>query len=162
EHRRAQIVEELAALAQEENTERDALTKIEAEVTGGRERLRSEAEQLDEVRQKAGEAETALAGGRERVRTAELATQEAGFADRGCRERLAELSRRREALQVQAAQQRSLLEQLSGERGQIDREPVEAALQTQLAARAAAEQTLATARDRQESIATEMRSADEA
>ena len=162
EHRRAQIVEELAALTREEAAERDALARIEAEVAGARERLRAEAEQLDEARQKAGEAETALVGGRERVRTAELAAQDAGFAERACRERLAELSRRREALQAQAAQQRSLLEQLSGERGQIDRQPVEAALQAQLAARAAAEQALAAARDRQESIATEMRNADEA
>ena len=162
QRRRAQIGEELAVLSQEENIERETLASIDAEIDNARKRLRAEAEQLDSARGAVDAAETELAAGRERVRTAELAAQEAGFAERACGERLAELARRREALQTQSAQQQTLLDQLSGERGQIDREPLETALQAQLAARAAAEQVLAAARDRQESLSTEMRGADEA
>ena len=47
------------------------------------------------------EAEVALARGRERVRIAERAAQEAGFAERSCRDRLAEIARRREGLAAQ-------------------------------------------------------------
>ena len=162
EHRRAQIAAELEALAQEDAAERETLAKIDAEIADGRQRLRSQAEQLDGARRAADEADLELAAGRERVRATGLAAQEAGFAERACRERLTELARRRETLQTQAGQQRGLLDQLSGERGQIDREPLEATLQAQLAARAETEQALATARDRQEAIATELRTADEA
>ena len=52
------------------------------------------------------EAEVEFARGRERVRVAERAAQEAVFAERSCRERLAELDRRRESLAAQIAQQR--------------------------------------------------------
>ncbi|TMH32810.1 MAG: chromosome segregation protein SMC, partial [Betaproteobacteria bacterium] len=162
EHRRAQIAQELAAVSQEETAERDMLSQIEAEVAGARGRLSAEAEQLASARDAASEADAALTSGREHVRKTELSAQEAGFAERACRERLAEFARRREALQAQAAQQQNVLDQLTGERGQIDREPVEAALQAQLAVRAAAEEALAGARDRQELMANDMRSADEA
>ena len=49
--------------------------------------------------------------GRERVRAAERATQEADFAERRCRDRLAELERRRSDLAAQGDQQRTLLAQ---------------------------------------------------
>jgi len=108
------------------------------------------------------EAELALAAARDRVHAAERATQEAGFAERSCRERLAEFARRREDLQAQVAQQQALVGQLSTERAQIDWTPVEASLQEQLAARAAAEQALSAARDRQEALAAELRTGEEA
>src|SRR6266513_2300898 len=79
-----------------------------------------------------------------------------------CRERLAEFARRREDLQAQVAQQQALVGQLSTERAQIDWTPVEASLQEQLAARAAAEQALSAARDRQEALAAELRTGEEA
>jgi len=94
----------------------------------------------------------ALARGRERVRVAERAAQEAGFAERSCRDRLAELARRRETLEAQLGQQQLLLTRVTTEREGIDWTPVEAALQTQLNARAATEQALATARDQQEAL----------
>jgi hypothetical protein len=88
--------------------------------------------------------------------------QEAAFAERASRERLAELERRREALAAQTAQQQGLLTQLTSERAAIDWTPVEEALQRQLAARGDAEQALAGARDRQEGLANDLRAADEA
>ncbi len=76
--------------------------------------------------------------------------------------RIVELNRRREGIEAQIAQQQALVAQVADERRQIDWSPVEASLQAQLASRAAAEQALAAARDRQESLASEMRLADEA
>jgi chromosome segregation protein len=55
-----------------------------------------------------------------------------------------------------------LLAQLATERRQIDWTPVEQSLQAQLAVRGAAEQALAAARDRQESIGNDLRAAEEA
>ena len=80
------------------------------------------------------EAEVELARGRERVRAAERAAQEAGFAERSCRDRLAELERRRESLTAQSAQQKALLAQFTSEQAAIDWTPVEEALQRQLGA----------------------------
>jgi chromosome segregation protein len=95
------------------------------------------------------------------LRSAERAAQEAGFAERSCRERLAELARRREGLAGQVEQQQGLLTQLTGERSSIDWTPVEEALQRQLAARASAEQALAAARDALEALGATLRAAEE-
>jgi chromosome segregation protein len=96
------------------------------------------------------------------VRAAERAAQEASFAERSARDRLAELARRRESLAAQTAQQQSLLAQLTSERQAIDWTPVEEALQRQLGARGEAEQALAAARNHQEALTGELRNADEA
>ncbi len=161
ERRRAQIAEELAALTVEETAEREALAAIDEDLRAEHVRLDAEMAQRDSARHTVNEVEVALARGRERVRAAERAAQEAGFAERSCRERLAELARRREALEAQLAQQQGLLTRVAAEREGIDWTPVESALQTQLTVRAAAEQALAGARDHQEAIGTAMRTAEE-
>src|SRR5207253_2450689 len=74
----------------------------------------------------------------------------------------AELERRREGIEAQIAQQDALSAQLANERRQIDWTPSEDSLQSQLALRSAAEQALAAARDRQEAIGADLRTADEA
>src|SRR4029078_2491229 len=61
----------------------------------------------------------------------------------------------------QREQQRALLDQLSSERAAIDWTPVEASLTGQLTVRAAAEQALASARDRLEALAADLRTAEE-
>ena len=155
--RRAAIAEELSALSAEEAVEREARAAIDADLAADRRRLADAMRARDAGEAGRDEAELALAAARDRVHAAERATQEAGFAERSCRERLAEFSRRREDLQAQVAQQQALVGQLSTERAQIDWTPVEASLQEQLAARAAAEQALSAARDRQEALAAELR-----
>ncbi len=162
EKRRAAIAEELAALDAEEALERDARAAIDAAIAAERTRLASEARARDGATRAREAADAALNEARERVRAAERASQEARFAERSCRERLDEYARRREALDGQAAQQRSLLGQLSAQRQETDWTPVEASLQTQLETRAAAEQALAAARDRQEAVAAELRAGEEA
>ena len=162
EKRRAAIAEELAAVGAEETAEREAQSAIEAEIAAEQARLAAESRARDEATRAGDEAEAALAAGRERVRAAERDNQEAGFAERSCRERLEEYARRRESLDAQVAQQRSLLGQLTAQRERTDLAPVEASLQTQLEVRAAAEQALAAARDRQEAVAAELRGGEEA
>jgi chromosome segregation protein len=162
EKRRAAIAEELSTLAAEESVEREGQSAIETEIAAERTRLAAESQARDDTTRGREDADAALNAARERVRAAELVSQEARFAERSCRERLEEYARRREALDGQVAQQRTLLGQLSAQRDQTDLAPVEAALQTQLTARAAAEEALAAARNKQEAVAGELRGAEEA
>ena len=162
ERRRTQIAEELAALVHDDASERASLAAIDVEVEGGRKHLAEATQRRENSRHARNDAEVALAKGRERARIAERAAQEAGFAERSCRERIAELVRRREGIETQVAQQQALVAQVADERRQIDWSPVEASLHTQLATRGNAEQALAAARDRQEGLGSEMRAADEA
>ncbi len=162
ERRHAQISEERRALSDEHAQERDALAAIDAAVAAGRTRLDEAMGERDAIRHTVNEAEVARERGRERVRVAELASQEAGFAERSSRERLAEFARRRETLDEQLAQQQGLLAERTAEREGIDWTPVEAALQTQLTVRGGAEQALAAARDAQEQVGASLRSAEEA
>ena len=149
---------ELAGAIALETAQRDTLVREIADHQSG---LHDEFAKREEARGARNEAEVALARGRERARGAERAAQEAVFAERSARDRIAELERRRESLGRQVAQQRALEERLASEREAIDWSPVEEALQRQLAARGEAEVALAAARDRLEELATRLRSADE-
>ncbi len=160
--RRAQLTQELGDLTAQEAVERDAATTLQAELADMQSKHHDEHALGEAQRHARNEAEVGLARGRERVRTAERAAQEAAFAERSCRERLAELDRRREALVAQVAQQQGLLAQLTSERQAIDWTPVEEALQRQLAARGEAESALAAARDRLEGLTAELRAGEEA
>ena len=161
EKRRAQIAEENADLAAQHGAEDEAMRQVAAEIADLQSRLHDESTRRDAANQAREAADTALAEGHERVRTAELAAQEASFAERSCRDRIAELARRGESLVGQIGQQQSLLEQATGERASIDWTPVEQALQRQLVTRAQAEQALALARDAVESLGAALRSGDE-
>jgi chromosome segregation protein len=162
ERRRSQIADELAALVRDESAERESLAAIDVEVAGSRQQLAEATQRHQSSLAARNDAELALARGRERTRAAERAAQEAGFAERSCRDRIAELSRRREGIEAQVAQQQALVAQVADERRQIDWTPIEASLQAQLVTRSAAEQALAAARDSQESLGAQMREADEA
>ena len=162
ERRRMQIAEEIATLSRDAESERETLAAIDASVTASRDLLGNEMERREAARHVGNDAEAALACGRERARGTERAAQEAGFAERTGRDRIAELLRRRESIEAQVSQQQSLLAQLAAERRQIDWTPIEQSLQAQLAARGLAEQALAAARDRQESIGSDLRAAEEA
>ncbi len=162
ERRHAQISDERNALTAEDAQERGALAAIDAELDHARGKLNEAMATRDAMRHTVNEAEVVRARGRERVRVAERAAQEAGFAERSSRERLAELARRREMLDGQLAQQQALLTERTAERQGIDWTPVEAALQAQLVARGGAEQALAAARDAQEQVGTALRTAEEA
>ena len=162
EKRRTAIAEELSALTAEEKTEHVTQAGIDAEIASSRQRLAEETRAREAGLRTRDDADLALGQARERLRGAERGAQEAGFAERSCRDRIAELARRREGLETQAGQQRALLAQVAAEREKIDSTPSEQALQEQLGARAGAEQALAAARDRQEAAAAELRGAEEA
>ncbi|HEX6138529.1 MAG TPA: chromosome segregation protein SMC [Casimicrobiaceae bacterium] len=159
--RRAQIAQESDDLASQHAQGTEEHRSIAAEIADRQSRLHDEMAKRETARRARDDAELALAGGRERLRGAERAAQEASFAERSCRDRIAEIARRREALLAQVAQQQSLLAQATSERRSIDWTPVEEALQRQLAARGEAEQALATARNLQESLTAELRTGDE-
>jgi chromosome segregation protein len=160
--RRSQIAQEGDDLAAQHAQGAEQHESLAAQIADMQSRLHDELAQRDASRHVRNEAEVALARGREQVRAAERAAQEAGFAERSCRDRLAEIARRREGLAGQVTQQQALLAQLTSERQSIDWTPVEEALQRQLAERGAAEQALADARNRQEALTTELRASDEA
>jgi chromosome segregation protein len=162
ERRRAQIAQEGEALATRHAQATAQIEAIGAEIADFQSRMHDEMAARDALRHQRSEAEVALARSREQLRAAERAAQEAAFAERSCRDRLAEHARRRDGLTAQVTQQRTLYEQLTSERASIDWTPVEEALQRQLAARGAAEQALAEARSRQESLTAELRASDEA
>ena len=160
--RRAQIDKEVAEITTEEAAVEEQARALAREIADAQSGLHDEMGRRDAARHATNEAEVAQARGRERARLAERAAQEAVFAERSCRERLAELDRRHESLATQVAQQRESLAQLTSERAAIDWTPVEEALQRQLGARGEAEQALAAARDRLEGLGTELRAAEEA
>jgi chromosome segregation protein len=160
--RRAGIADELAALAAEEAVEHEAQAAIEQLIAQTREQGAAAGRERAAAELARDQVEGTQAQARERVHAAERSTQEAGFSERSCRERIAEFARRRAGLEAQVVQQQELAGQLSAERAQIDWAPVEAALQAQLAARTAAEQALAGARDHQEAVAAELRGGEEA
>ena len=159
--RRAQLAEELSGIKSEEAAEQERAKALATELADAQSALHEEMATRDAARGARGNVDAAQAQGRERLRLAERAAQEAAFAERSCRDRLAELERRREALAAQVAQQQALLAQLGSERAAIDWTPVEEALQRQLGARGEAEQMLAAARDRQETLGAALRTADE-
>ena len=161
-HRRSQIAQENDDLARQHAQGTEQQTAIAAEIADLQSRLHDEMAQRDAGRHVCNEADVALALAREALRNAERAAQEASFAERSCGDRLADIARRRESLAAQVAQQQALLGQLTSERQSIDWTPVEEALQRQLAARGAAEQALAEARNKQESLTAELRASDEA
>ncbi len=160
--RRAELARDdadlVAAIAQEE-AQRDAIVREIADMQSG---LHDRFAARESARTVRNEHEIALARGRERLRATERASQEAAFAERSARDRIADLERRHESLAAQVVQQQTLLTRLSGERDAIDWTPVEEALQRQLTARAEAELALAAARDRLEGLGAELRAAEEA
>jgi len=160
--RRAQIAQETAELDAQQAAEDQARTELDASIADLQSRLHDANAEQDAARHRRNDADVALAGGRERLRVAERAAQEASFAERSARDRLAELDRRDESLVAQVAQQQGLLTQLTSEKQAIDWTPVEEALQRQLVARGQAEAALAAARDAQEALGTTLREADEA
>jgi chromosome segregation protein len=162
ERRRAQIAQETADLATQVAGEQEQRDTIIADIANLQSLMHEEIAARETARHSQNEAEAALARGREQVRAAERTAQEAGFAERSCRDRLAELERRSESLTAQEAQQKALLAQFASEQATIDWTPVEEALQRQLALRGEAEQALAAARDHVESLAADLRVADEA
>ena len=155
--RRAQIGQESDDLGTQHAQGSDEHASLAADIADRQSRLHDEMTKREAARHARNEAEVALARSREQVRVAERAAQEASFAERSCRDRLADIARRRESLAAQVAQQQGLLAQLTSERQAIDWTPVEEALQRQLGARGEAEQALAAARNLQESLAAELR-----
>jgi chromosome segregation protein len=160
--RRSQLAQESDDLATQHAQGTGEHAAIAADIADRQSQLHDQTDKREAARHARNETEVALARSREQLRLAERAAQEAQFAERSCRDRLADIARRRESLTAQAAQQEVLLAQLTSERQSVDWTPVEEALQRQLAARGEAEQALAASRNRQEALTAELRAGDEA
>jgi chromosome segregation protein len=162
QRRRAELAEARDQAAAQVAAERAEQERIGAEIADLQSRLHDQIAERENARHARNEAEVEKERARERVRVAERAVQEAGFAERSARDRMAELERRRDTLVASTRTQQSLLEQLSSEREAIDWTPVEEALQRQLASRGEAEHALQAAREHLEALGAELRAAEEA
>jgi chromosome segregation protein len=151
--------DDVAAQAATEHAAREAVLREIADLQSA---MHDEIARREAAQHARNARDVELARGRDQLRDAERAAQEAGFAERSARERIAEAARRDEALAQQIARQRELLARLTGERASIDWTPVEEALQRQLATRTGAEQALAAARDALEALGARLREGEEA
>ena len=115
----------------------------------------SEAEMAGEALSE--EAETA----RNRLRDQERGAQEAEFAERGIRARIAELQRNLQLATEQATRAQQELLSLESELSTLDAAAAEAGLQEALEIRAEREETLGRARIEMDTLAAQLREADE-
>jgi chromosome segregation protein len=92
--RRTQIEQESGELATRIEEAQVQRAAIDAEIADLQSALHDKLAVRESSRHARNEAEVALARGREKLRAAERNTQEAGFAERRCHDRIAELARR--------------------------------------------------------------------
>lgn len=128
--------------------------ELDAEL-GTQQELYSEAEIAGEALSE--EAETA----RNRLRDQERGAQEAEFAERGIRARIAELQRNLQLATEQATRAQQELLSLESELSTLDAAAAEAGLQEALELRAEREETLGRARIEMDTLAAQLREADE-
>ena len=128
--------------------------ELDAEI-GVQQETYSEAEMAGEAL--SDEAETA----RNRLRDQERGAQEAEFAERGIRSRIAELQRNLQLATEQATRAQQELLSLESELSTLDAAAAEAGLQEALELRAEREETLGRARIEMDTLAAQLREADE-
>jgi chromosome segregation protein len=128
--------------------------ELDAEI-GVQQEAYSEAEMAGEALSE--EAETA----RNRLRDQERGAQEAEFAERGIRARIAELQRNLQLATEQATRAQQELLSLESELSTLDAAAAEAGLQEALELRAEREETLGRARIEMDTLAAQLREADE-
>ncbi|MEP7084141.1 MAG: chromosome segregation protein SMC, partial [Betaproteobacteria bacterium] len=156
-----QIEAELAEIGQAHAQERSTQTALETTKADLQERRRALLSQREIRRGERNDADVRLVKGREALRAAERATQEARFAERAGRDRLAELQRRIEAQVEQHATLVAQAARLEGDAGTVDLAPIDAALQTQLQLQQVKQQALGSARDQLEALAAALRALEE-
>jgi chromosome segregation protein len=159
--RRQAIADELVEVARQRAAEEVGRRSAEEEIGAARTALGELLHRREALRHERNESEVALVRAREELRTAERAAQEALYAERSARDRLAELDRRLASTVAQRDEARAELAILEGDQAKIDWTPIESALQHQLAARAAREEALAAARTRLDGLAATLRGAEE-
>ena len=162
EARRAQLAHDCEELKQQEAQENEQREMMAETIAEAQMKLHDEMAKRESLRHTRNEADVALTRGREQLRQAERHVQETRFTERGTRDHLQELTRRREACAAQQMQQQTLLEQLANEKQTIDFAEIEMLLQQQLAKRSEAESILAEARESLEALTQELRGKEEA
>jgi chromosome segregation protein len=161
QQRLQQIERELGEITQSHAQEKAGQAALETAKAELQERRRALLAQREARRGERDEAEVKLAKGRETLRAAERAAQEARFAERASRDRLADLQHRIEAQSQQQARLAAQVAKLEGDAGTVDLAPIDTALQAQLQVRQLREQALAAARDHLEGLASTLRALEE-
>ena len=161
QRRLQQIGQELSEIGQSHAQEAASRGALEATKVELQERRRALLAQREIRRGERNDADVRMAKGREALRAAERAAQEARFAERAARDRLADLQRRIEAQGEQCARFTAQAAKLEGDAGHVDLAPIDAALQEQLQIRQGREQALAAARDLLEGLTAALRAHEE-
>jgi chromosome segregation protein len=156
-----QIEREMGEIAQSHAQEKAGQSALETAKAELQERRRMLQARREARRGERNDAEVKLAKGREVLRAAERDAQEARFAERASRDRLADLQRRIEAQLEQHAKLAAQVAKLQSDAGTVDLTPIDAALQAQLQVRQVREQALAAARDQLEGLANTLRMLEE-
>ena len=161
EQRQARIETEKTEIAGQIGSESEQLADAERNLKQGRNEIEALRGQLDETRQERSGAEQQLNRQREALRQTERSAQEAGFVEKNCLSKIAELETSGARLAEQAQAAAAQFENLYAEQQEISEEPLQQALQQALAERQKKEQILAAARDALASAANGLRELDQ-
>ena len=159
--RQAQIDASLAEMAGEEDEESERLAMADAVIENEREHIRVLQQALDAAREGLERAERALRDEREQISGVERELREAQFAQRECRNKIAEITTGRELAVKQLERIGDELARCSDSAEAMQAEDLEPQLQTALAQRVAREQALAGARDGLEAATSALRGLEE-
>ena len=159
--RQAQINASLAEMAVEEEAENERLFIAEEAIDTAREEIHALQQQLDTLLARHEQTERALRDERERISTAERELREAQFSQRECSSKLADIRSSCELAKKQIGRLVEELARCSETAAAMQNEDLEPQLQQALAQRMVCEQTLAAARDAQETATAMLRSLEE-
>jgi chromosome segregation protein len=160
--RAAQIGQELNEIRQQQDEARATVATLEARLGTYRSEGEAAREALYAARQQRDQADRAVFEAREMQRAAERRHQEAGFALATCTGKLKELAESLARIEQDIAADEARLAEVRDELARLPADALDAELQQALAARSAAETTLAAARDGVEGLTARLREQDEA
>ncbi len=156
-----QIANELAEVTKQADTERAAISALEAHLIALRMQTELARERLYEGRQQRDKADRAVFEARELQRAAERRHQEAGFSLTTCDNKIKELSASIELINKEISDDETRLTQARDELEQLPKDALDIELQAALATRNATETQLAAARDALEGLTAQLRVHDE-
>ncbi|WP_300327943.1 chromosome segregation protein SMC [Accumulibacter sp.] len=159
--RQAQVDESFAAMASEEENERERLLLADEAIEQRRHEIHQAQSMIQAAQIQLEASERALRDEREQVARAERDLREAEFSQRECRSKLSELATSRDLAQRQIARVRDELARCTESAGALRAEDLEAALQEALDHRVAREHALSDAREALESATNRLRALDE-
>ena len=162
QERSRQIAAELAEIAGQQTHERAAQAEAEASLERHQVEIDELYRRVEDTQKEHEVSEGQLEGQRQVVLQAERDAQQAGFEEKECISKINDIESSFNVLHEQIGQADENLRQLQADLANIDDQTLRSQLQKALEARAAREESLAGARNRQEEIAATLRSFEEA